>query len=393
MSSSSYPACFPDDWVISVGGNNSSGGYHSDAMFGKDMDLIAPYGSNNGSGDVHTLKHDGNRIDDYGNFWGTSSSAPHVSGVAALILSEFNGQSPLYEDLAPEDVEHLLQNYATQVPSNPCNGVVPSEHCGWGMMNAKTTMEHIDYPKYRIDHYPKPMAPGNYSIQTVATNVDIQLNDVSKGLPRGLCKGDVINVSATYSHNLRQGDQLLDGWVRTSASTGYYPYTLLSQVPVDVPAAPGARMTSVPTTTSVDLLTRVYKITEDANGNPVSPAIYYPDAPSNILMGYSVHLYDPLATEADFYTEIEEKQEESYFRLFPNPTEGLLQLRYQQNHEAAVDVFVQDISGRRVQSFGQQTLSHQGSLSLQLTDLPAGLYFLVLKGQSVNTLRFVKANR
>ncbi len=88
---------------------------------GNALDLLAPSGPDLGNdsgnsaedsvcGESFPLEKWGVGGDDFGLFcgWGTSISAPHVTGLAALILSQLGSES-----VSPEVVEHIIEDMAS----------------------------------------------------------------------------------------------------------------------------------------------------------------------------------------------------------------------------------------------------------------------------------------
>lgn len=66
------------------------------------------------------------------NFGGTSGSTPHVSGVAALILS-------IKPNLTPDQVQKVIEKSA----SNPTNQNLPNERYGHGIVNAENALKSL----------------------------------------------------------------------------------------------------------------------------------------------------------------------------------------------------------------------------------------------------------
>src|SRR5690606_32151079 len=128
---------------------------------------------------------------------------PHAAGVAALLTSLQNS-SKIYSppNLAQEDVEFLIQKYATPITvdysgSNPpiTNLPVPNRYAGHGRINAQQTVEALDYPTYSIVHSDEPISmvidsPSNHIIFLY------QLNHL--GLPQGAYYASKYKVTLTF---------------------------------------------------------------------------------------------------------------------------------------------------------------------------------------------------
>lgn len=81
-----YPA--KDDRTVAVGAITASGAVGWYSEYGPEIDIMAPGGDNRGADSEYILS---TIIDGYGYEAGTSMATPHVSGVAALILSKYKG--------------------------------------------------------------------------------------------------------------------------------------------------------------------------------------------------------------------------------------------------------------------------------------------------------------
>lgn len=135
----SYPACFDDQLVINVSAsgfngefkNGSQNGDPYTSSYGKNVDVMAP-----GTTELVTTLKTG--TNDYKTFNGTSAATPHVAGLAALMMSYLNNpnMSNAYINLAPEDVEAILQYSATDKLINPStnNAVGYDDYAGWGLL-------------------------------------------------------------------------------------------------------------------------------------------------------------------------------------------------------------------------------------------------------------------
>lgn len=111
------------DGVIAVSATTSSGGIASYSNFGPHVGLAAP-----GSG-VYSTVNSGTTspaVPAYANYNGTSMAAPHVAGVAALLLA----QNPA---LTPNQVAARLKLGSKPFPA-------PCPQCGAGLLNAYTAL-------------------------------------------------------------------------------------------------------------------------------------------------------------------------------------------------------------------------------------------------------------
>lgn len=94
-----YPANSNPD-ILSVGSITSNGDRSNFSNFGNQLDVVAP-----GSGILSTITNNGTDT-----FSGTSMATPHVSGIAALILSE----NP---NLTFQQVNDIIENTAQKIPN------------------------------------------------------------------------------------------------------------------------------------------------------------------------------------------------------------------------------------------------------------------------------------
>ena len=156
--------------VISVGAIDRNGYAQGYSQRGSDLDLVAPSGACNLSGDVVTT----DRMDTLGynpspstgsdltdqkytqKFGGTSAACPQVAGVAALILSA----NP---NLTVDEVRSILRNTARKLPD--MNGQNRTDKYGYGLVDAyaavlKTTLSisgpsvACDYETFSIPNLP-----------------------------------------------------------------------------------------------------------------------------------------------------------------------------------------------------------------------------------------------
>ena len=148
-SSIDYPAAY-NDYVIAVGATRYDETLAYYSSYGPGLDLVAPGGDldidQNGDGyDDGVLQNTFNpntkNTSDFG-YWffqGTSMAAPHVSGTAALLIS--NGTAS-----TPDELRAVLQGTAKDLGSPGWD-----ETFGWGLINAYQALQWTSGPACTID--------------------------------------------------------------------------------------------------------------------------------------------------------------------------------------------------------------------------------------------------
>jgi subtilisin family serine protease len=145
----SYPAAYPE--VIAVGATDDTNRRASFSNYGSNLDLVAPgvmiYSTQGGSG--------------YQYLSGTSAAAPHVAGVAAVMLS-------VAPALEPDEVSSIMNQTATDI-SQPSYDPTT----GWGIVNMFRAVESVSAPTVTITEYPEFVEPNaTYSISWMVSGGD-----------------------------------------------------------------------------------------------------------------------------------------------------------------------------------------------------------------------------
>jgi len=122
--------------VIGVGATNEYNQISSYSNYGKDLDVVAPGGSEYGLGitTLDPMGYDGlmaneyNGYDNYYSFIGTSAAAPIVSGALALVLEK-------YPDITREEVQYLLKTTSDKIGDEYYDSYGRNDYYGYGKIN------------------------------------------------------------------------------------------------------------------------------------------------------------------------------------------------------------------------------------------------------------------
>ncbi|MBZ0246461.1 MAG: S8 family peptidase [Cyclobacteriaceae bacterium] len=211
-----YPSDYDKEWVISVGATDSfdkrsvwSSSRASNT--GNNIDVAAP-GSGGGLFNVHTTTVAGNG--NYRSFDGTSAAAPHVSGLAALILSNAIDQNI---SLHHEDVEGVIKFSAEDVNSATLPGY--DNDLGYGRINAGRALEMMNQP-WELTH---SSIVGGTIVNSSDWFTGI-LTNPGGGLPSGAYALKRHEVHKTVSIPFFTGDHF--AWGRGANATSGWSYSI-----------------------------------------------------------------------------------------------------------------------------------------------------------------------
>lgn len=285
-----YPSDYDDSWVISVGATNKEGdraepgdpGWSQNpprgSNYGNGIDLVAP-----GTAILSTMPTSQTSImidqgwptnyagtesfSDGAPISGTSFAAPHVSGTAALLLSEADDQGL---SLHAEDVEGLIRASAEQTEPDDNPGY--DDEFGDGRLNAARALDRFSSP-WVLDH---ESATGGSSVSSTDTYTLILYDEGVGDLPSGSYVGKRYTVERSVSLP-DSYSETPDVWCRgPNASTGWSAANPNYQ-------SGYCRVTSTDYT-SADLRTYVYEIW-DTSGQYLG---WYPSKPEDVTFAYSV---------------------------------------------------------------------------------------------------------
>jgi len=360
LNTNTFPASFPDSWVIKVGASDNTGERWYKSVYGSGVDVIAPgvselyatcdYNSNN------TYTFTGN---------GTSLASPHVSGVAALMLSSIDNQSSDIGTLTPEDVENVLQYSATDV-----GAVGPDIETGSGRVNAEAALKATKLP-YRYRHYTYSFTANDLTL--VASN-QVKLLPVGYG---GLAAGnyyvDVYKAAKINYHTIPGNETLLGAWERDSRS---------STIGLSGSMEPKIRDASMPyyDHTQSNMEGYFYHVVATW---PLGQALSYwipfnPNANITKNFAYTLFTYDN-ALSID-----EKKMETISISVYPNPTDQEVNITFNSKFNESIKIHIYDAVGKEVYTDTKTCVKGVNNFKIDISEYPKGIYFCKLIGSKTN---------
>jgi hypothetical protein len=352
-----YPASVRDEWVLKVGANDQTGDRASFSIYGNGLDFIAP-----GVGDIYaTTDATSNNTYNY-NRNGTSFAAPHAAGLAGLMLSYINAPSNAPNNLAPEDIENLMQRFSTDITVFPS---LPGydDRTGFGRLNAGATLQGIRWPRFEVRHYTQTVANSNNTL--IQSNVSIVLPTSYSGLAAGTYIGDIYRIDANFNITQPSGRSILDVWNRNSSSTlwgGNNPIITEVNSPLITWSQTAAEMRGF-----------IFNLKTTITGSNVNRWFPY-NLNGNSTFALTVYSEDPLATSIKTLPI-----DKNFARVIPNPSNGNFTIMFTLLKSTELGIEVKDLTGKVVYSQPMhKTLDGHQEIELQLQNLNAGIYIFNL---------------
>lgn len=441
------PQRYDDSWVISVGASGTDGkrlidtgttGPESNApgeqwysAIGLNMDLLAPGSLSN----VATLRSSAMlpaSEELYHRFSGTSAAAPHVTGVIALLLSYYNKPCYSNQNLAPADVEYILQKSATDV-----GPVGYDDTSGHGRLDALKALQLIEYPKYQIIH--PQSAPTQIELvehdtihifldDPIYSNLNGPIGNGYTPFFAGIFLGREYKVEKRkyqltydFSEYLQpplssSATELLDVWVCYSQTNSLRK--LIDTIDQeDTPffidtfqLEPDAKIINIDSILHTITLEGYYYQFLGYYSGTTGPFhgefesmedIWYPINPNLQIpkMAYSIYFYDSLATGIDFPCDstnvlVDEQasvtalEQDKLVRIFPNP--GTDELTIELQAEQFIEkIIISDLFGRIVMD---KSGNNNNTIRLSIEHLKPGNYIISVyeKNGRILTKKWIK---
>jgi subtilisin family serine protease len=343
----------PENYAIQVGASDINGKKFFNSNWGDKIDFIAP-------GDPNITRTTSNIDNEYVAFSATSCAAPHVTGTAALMVSEVTGNPAAPNILHPEDVERLLEKYAHDVsfPNDPEYTIGPDSKTQNGLVDAGNTLLHTQLPYYKVRHYSASLGSGDIVSTSNSTFVYVEGNPTVQA---GSYLADVYLMSKTITYDT-SNETVLDVWAR------------------DAHCSPIGCSNYLPRYPDVDLISWnqnsaivqgcIYHFTARIAGSQMIPVdIWYPHQNNTGTMAISVHTFDPTIS-------VSEIQEPNFaVKVYPNPSNDDFTLSFNGLLSGDAKIQVYDSVGNLVyiKEF-KNTQQGIANWSIPSTNWSAGLY-------------------
>lgn len=375
-----YPGVLDDNWVICVGGTGTDGNYHNGVPVqeygyktsrGWEIDVsAASCGSHN-----WTMRTDNN----YNTMNGTSAAAPHAAGVAGLLLSYLNEDADVYGNLAPEDVEHILQVSALDTDITGVDSLT-----GYGIIDAGQAFYLVDKDSFKIVHLGfNEYFPEDYAPSPIFSNVTVTLSERYENqvgewfLPDHPYVVNIYSINAIPSHTIDLGYELFDAWPRHSSSN-------LLGFPQSSVLTPHERINLIYADENEAQLTGYIYEVKDTLGNFLGWWPFDPGNSDNIVnMEYTLHLV------RDDFVSTSENESNNSINVYPNPStaQQTIILNFDQPIDGSIRLL--DMNGRMVMNiFDGHISSGRTSIDVNIEHLPSGVYFYTITADQKNTYRF-----
>jgi hypothetical protein len=319
----------------------------------------------------------------YGSFDRTSAAAPHVSGVVSLLLSYLNDTVPSYENLSPEDCEHILELSAENY--NDIGNY--NDSIGWGKISASLAFHLIEKPYNTVHHFgSNPQFNHNTSYQLESSGATIYLKEHvqdtnSQWYSKGFHDVNIYKIETTVYHQIDPIDTVVAYWARPSSSTVMEPVINDSLLPRE--------------RVYIDYLDRdsavlhgyVYEMLDEF-GVPLGWLPRDTSLNNELWLEYTVLSRDSTAP----VVHIEEQELTNKIILYPNPSTDMHTIKIEGFANQKVFITLYDIQGRSLGTIHDGKLeSENTSIELDISHLPFGLYLYDVSTETERrALRFIK---
>lgn len=224
-----YPAYYSSVMAVAATNKNDVRSYYSN--YGDWVDIAAPGGELETTNEDPTAVHSTYPNDSYGVMQGTSMACPHVSGVAALIISKYAG------NITPSEVWSKLVDNTD--PIDDLNSLRYAGKLGSGRLNAYKSLTDDNLPSVpsglTANNVSQTSFTINWNAVSGATSYDIQVRE------QGGTWTTINTTAITYDYSGATADTTYEFQVRANNDAGSSGYSALSSVTTEAaPTVPNA---------------------------------------------------------------------------------------------------------------------------------------------------------
>lgn len=401
-----------DNVILSVGAigddgeylyylSNNTDGQDINSAYANGVDLVAPGSSSN----IYTVRGglEPNMVScldldpeifgftettRYTCFQATSAAAPHVAGVAALMLAEHSTINGAPNGLAPEDVEHILERSAIDIfnldiDTLPYSGFLVGydDYHGHGRLNAGAALTLVSDP-YCVIH---SGAPNSTSSQQFASETITVPTINLLEIPGGFYTAYRVQVTHNYTDVFPIDAEIVEpngSWGRESSTIGTHAEENIinGRTWADYNFDISGNSATVTATTNTWFI-------QSGTENNVMVNAWYPAPPGELRTAYS-HLVFNADCWGPSSVSIREEIDHQGIVLYPNPAQDVLTLECAGLLGTGWGLSVIDPMGRIILA---QNLSVNAATQIPVAQLPSGTYcVLIRRGQEVHVRRFIK---
>lgn len=295
----------------------------------------------------------------YDCFSGTSAAAPHVTGVASLMMSKHQPSNGYPNRLISEDLERILEKNTYTQPT------AFSLESGYGRINAGAALTKVTDPYY-IKHVKVPVS----SIQSIGiSNGLFKVYANYFGVPTGYYdKVEIFKCTWNQTDNLISGHNIIDYWKMEAltqlGSIFQSPPPTAFMVGGNIIQNENLQVNVGGNSSSFSGVTHTYKLTNSNAG----VSYWFPAPPSGLNYTYSLHV---LKQAGASISELDDDQ----FIIFPNPAKNEIEIQLKNDYEGEVKVEIIDEIGRVVVNTLYNKVSNT---KINVSHLKDGVYFCSL---------------
>jgi len=327
----------------------------------------------------------------YGCFRGTSAAAPHVAGVAALMMAQHSAINGAPNNLAPEDVEQVLEHTALDIydlvhewPPYDQYLVGYDDYHGHGRLDAGAALALVSAP-YCIVHSGQPEQP--VDTQQFPPQVITVPPHNTMELPPGAYNAYRVEVTHVYQDVFDPPTVIIEdehgAWERESSTVGTHgdPASVNGRTWADYDFDIDGSTATVTATTNCWFI-------QNSTDNSVVVNAWHPAAPAQLRTAYSLLVMGECWGPSSVH--VEEPLVQAGITVYPNPAADVLHVDLGRLHGPGWAMEVFDPLGRVVH---QQPAIHgsTGRLTIPIAQFAKGTYCLRIgRGVEYHTARFIK---